>query len=415
MKDEKTHSTSASILVASIMAGWAQHAALHPLDTLKVRLQYARNATEQSAVLWQNIAALELPRGIREIKHPKFDWLYKFPIFADIRASVQMFRQTPQPIRNLYSGLGASLLAVVPAALVYMPSYELSRHILARQRHSREASYISIPPTLHAPVAAMATGLVCAVARAPLSVIKARVQLGLYNSSASGARAAWSTLRRQGAVSMVRDAYAGFGATATLDVATAVVLFVSLDALRALAHSRNSGELSQHYIDKSTSSGNTSSSSSSSISSSSSSSSSTRHGLSSSENASIGFFASALATVATEPIDVIRTRLMAQEKVSSGSHHLPESPSSVSGTPRATSAEAPGPSTDIKHGKAPASAPKNFGYRGLFDGLRRAVSSEGISSLYRGLLPRLLLKSLGGSIWYTTYSWVKAEMERKSF
>jgi len=399
MKDEKTHSSSASILVASIMAGWAQHAALHPLDTLKVRLQYARNATEQSAVLWQNIAALELPRGIRETKHSKFEWLYKFPIFTDIRASMQMFRQTPQPIRTLYSGLGASLLAVVPAALVYMPSYELSRHVLARQHHDREARFFTVPPTLHAPVAAMATGLVCAIARAPLSVIKARVQLGLYNSSASGARAAWSTLRHQGAASMIRDAYAGFGATATLDVATAVVLFVSLDALRALAHSRKSGNVLQHDNDSSSTNGSSSAST---------------QGLTASENATVGFFASAFATVATEPIDVIRTRLMAQAKVTPQSLRAPQSPSSASHPSSTPGREASPASLNMKSGKIPVSSPKNFGYRGLFDGLQKAVSSEGIASLYRGLLPRLLLKSLGGSIWYTTYSWVRAEMERRS-
>jgi hypothetical protein len=40
-----------------------------------------------------------------------------------------------------------------------------------------------------------------------------------------------------------------------------------------------------------------------------------------------------------------------------------------------------------------------FGYAGVVDGLRTAVAREGLASLWRGLLPRLLLKSLGSSLW----------------
>ena len=144
------------------------------------------------------------------------------------------------------------------------------------------------------------------------------------------------------------------------------------------------------------------------------SSSASTQGLTASENATVGFFASAFATVATEPIDVIRTRLMAQAKVTPQSLRAPQSPSSASHPSSTPGREASPASLNMKSGKIPVSSPKNFGYRGLFDGLQKAVSSEGIASLYRGLLPRLLLKSLGGSIWYTTYSWVRAEMERRS-
>jgi hypothetical protein len=36
-------------------------------------------------------------------------------------------------------------------------------------------------------------------------------------------------------------------------------------------------------------------------------------------------------------------------------------------------------------------------------GLRQIVATEGLGSLWRGLLPRLLLKSLGSMIWYPVY------------
>ena len=162
---------------------------------------------------------------------------------------------------------------------------------------------------------------------------------------------------------MLLDSYSGFGATATLDMATAVVLFVSIENLRIVAHARKScGQGSPPA-------------------------------LSVRENAEIGFIASALATAVTEPIDVIRTRLMAQARDLS---------SNLQGT---NVAEAP-----VNNRSTRSSLPKHFGYKGLFHGLQCSVTTEGLSSLYRGLLPRLLLKSLGGSIWYTTYNWVKAKM-----
>lgn len=52
-----------------------------------------------------------------------------------------------------------------------------------------------------------------------------------------------------------------------------------------------------------------------------------------------------------------------------------------------------------------ASRPIDYGYRGLLHGMRRVAAEEGILALWRGILPRLALKSFGSSIWYTTYMW----------
>ena len=79
-----------------------------------------------------------------------------------------------------------------------------------------------------------------------------------------------------------------------------------------------------------------------------------------------GSLAACLATAATEPIDVVRTRIMAQLRASEGK-------------------EAKG---------------ADFNYRSLADGLAKAARTEGPGALYRGLLPRLVLKSLGGAIWH---------------
>ena len=41
--------------------------------------------------------------------------------------------------------------------------------------------------------------------------------------------------------------------------------------------------------------------------------------------------------------------------------------------------------------------------KGIFHGLSTAARSEGFLSLWKGLLPRLVLKSFGSSIWYSVY------------
>lgn len=200
---------------------------------------------------------------------------------------------------SLYAGLIPSLLAVVPTAVVYMPTYEMASSALTG----------SVASQFVAPLAGLATGIACATVRVPASVLKSRVQLGLAPS-------AMIALRRAIKSGGVLDLYAGFTATLALDVCTAVVQFTALDIGR-------------------------------------------RTPLLASSNAALGFVASALATTFTEPLDVVRTRIMAR-----------------------------------MYGKT-----SRFNYTSVVDGLTTAARTEGFAALYRGLLPRLLLKSLGGAIW----------------
>lgn len=296
---------AAEIVAASILAGWAQHAALHPLDTLKVRLQYSKGAPVTSSVrqaLSDALQDLELPRGMERRdtlrKMQLKPGIWAAPLLVDIAGAAQLVRS--MGLGMLYAGLVPSLLAVIPTAIVYMPTYEMASVWLRN----------TAPAQLVPPLAGLLTGVVCATVRVPASVLKSRVQLGL-------APTAMAALRRAVKAGGLAELYAGFAATLTLDVATAVVQFSALD------FGRRSSPLGD-------------------------------------SPAALGFVASALATTVTEPIDVIRTRIMAN----------------IRGKPDS-----------------------RFQYKGLFDGLSHAARTEGIAALYRGLLPRLVLKSLGGAIW----------------
>ena len=300
------------VITASIVAGLTQHAALHPLDTLKVRLQYSKGVPMSTSVrgaLGDALRDLELPPGTTKAARPqppKESRLWRAPLVVDLVGATRLLRRTP--LKSLYAGLVPSLVAVVPTAVVYMPVYEAAAAVFGGV----------LPTPIVAPVAGVATGVACSLVRVPLSVAKSRVQLGLAPSAGAALRQAYAT---GGAAAL----YTGFGATLALDVAVAVVQFTALDAGRRHLDIKNS--------------------------------------------AALGFMASALSTACTEPVDVVRTRIMAQ----------------------------------LRRGDGAKAKGTDFNYTSLADGLRKAAAEEGLVALYRGLLPRLLLKSVGGAIWYSTY------------
>lgn len=113
-------------------------------------------------------------------------------------------------------------------------------------------------------------------------------------------------------------------------------------------------------------------------------------------NAAIGFLTGAITSVATEPIDVVRTRLMAQVEPGSSAP-----------------AGKIGEGGRGGGGRGGGGRGVAFGYSGMVDGLRRAVAAEGLPSLWRGLLPRLLLKSLGSSLWYAVYMSARGALDGK--
>ena len=283
-------------LVSGVFAEAVSKVCLHPVDTIKARLQYHVR-----------------PTGL--------------PFWSDFSAALQMLRQDVTPLRSLYRGLSPALLGVLPVSAVYMPTYESAKDAFRGT------------PLQHTPAAAVLTGAAAAVVRVPVSVLKSRMQLQLHSSLSDAVRSAVS--QRAG----LRGLYVGLNATLILDVTYAAVQFTALEQLRRaalLALPRNS----------------------------------TERDLSAPVNAAIGFATGTIAASVTEPIDVVRTRLMAQ-RTASGS----------------------GPAEGVY-----------FGYRGLLHGLWRAASADGVHSLWRGILPRLLIKGFGSSLWYSAYMFSQTDV-----
>ena len=268
---------------ASIAAELASKGLLHPMDTLKARLHYLSTVSSSQAV--RSATTVPLVGDFALLRSPEID----------------------VGVRSLYRGLAPALAGVVPMALVYMPTYELSKLALAGTPFSGLSGVI--------------TGCVCACVRVPISVVKSRVQLQLYDGPLAALR---STVGRHG----VRGLYAGFGATLVHDVSYAAVQFALMEQLRLVADRMVGGRA-----------------------------------LTASEDAAVGFWVGLLTATVAQPLDLVRTRIMVQN----------------------------------------AQQAAAFGYRGVRHGLASAVATDGPAALWRGLLPRLVLKSVGSSVWYSVY------------
>lgn len=245
----------AEVFFGSVTAEVTSKALLHPLDTLKTRLQF-----------------LVLPPRARHTARG-------LPIISDVRLGMQIMaeatrnRHSIEPheplrgrrewqslragVRSLYRGLSPSLIGVLPTALVYMPSYEYTKAAV-------QGTFLE-----RTPFAGVVTGVASAVARVPVSVIKARLQLGQHQTTLEAVT--FAAKRGNGGL------FVGFRATVALDVWYAAVQFSCLEQLRALA--LRSSNIEQQ---------------------------SDPSQLGPVCNATIGFTTGMIAAILTEPLDVVR-------------------------------------------------------------------------------------------------------------
>lgn len=122
------------------------------------------------------------------------------------------------------------------------------------------------------------------------------------------------------------------------------------------------------------------------------------------ENALVGFLVGVITSVLTEPLDVVKTRIIGQKRRPprrrGGAGRGGDSARGAGRGRQPPLARGIAGPAEPRRGLEP---PQDFGYTGLVHGLRQIVATEGLGSLWRGLLPRLLLKSLGSMIWYPVY------------
>lgn len=230
-------------------------------------------------------------------------------------------------LRALWRGVGAVALSAGPAHALYFATYEAVRERLAPD--------VRKDGQVHALATAVAGGCATVVGdgvMTPLDVVKQRMQLSAKKNYASVRECASLVYANHG----VRAFYAGYGATLVMNVPFTAVYFSGYEAAKkAILDWRGIEE--QEF--------------------------------SAGSHCLAGAIAGAGAAAATNPLDVVKTRLQTQGEV---------------GARR---------------------------YRGVWDALRSIRVEEGWGGLMRGVRPRVLFHMPAAAVCWTTYEFCKHLMD----
>lgn len=221
-------------------------------------------------------------------------------------------------MRGLYRGVVPGVVGIVPAAAVYMLFFQtLKTRFTARFPNRGRNAAIAL-------AAAVGDVAACLV-RVPCEVVKQRLQVGYYIDS----RAALAGFARPALL------YAGLGAQLARDVPYAAVEFVFYENLKAAAARRNGEGRKLGRV----------------------------------ESFLVGGASGAAAAIASNPLDVVKTRLMTQIRVGGM----------------------------VK-------------YRGVGHALVTVAREEGAAAFAKGIAPRIVAKTLQSALFFAAYETIKRKI-----
>ncbi|KXS18084.1 mitochondrial carrier [Gonapodya prolifera JEL478] len=337
-------------MLGSAMAGMLARVPVHPIDTLKARIQVmaalAPSSTPSSApTSTPSSTPTPTPTPTRTPK----------PTLPSVLIHTL---RTEGPLA-LYRGFPFTFLGSAPASILYFTSYELSKDSL-------QAAFPSLPlPVTYFTAGIVAESLSC-VLWVPIDVVKERMQVQVRPSSAgSPATTYYATtldaLRQISRTEGLAGLYRGYVATiASFGPFSALYFtFYEIFKARAFRHIASSSDTSSSSLASSSSSSSTPSSTPSS-------SSSTTTPPPTLLPLPYQIFtactAGAIAAWITSPLDMVKLRLQVQR----------------------------GASSEAGAGGGSGTGGLAFRYRGVRDGLRQIIRTEGFPALFRGSLARVL-------------------------
>jgi len=255
-----------------------------------------------------------------------------------LRARLQLRNQTNDGLfDDLYRGIVPPLVVGTPASALFFGVKDTSMAYLAQAGLSGNLQ-------VRTSAAVLAASVPYWLVRTPSEVVKTRCQAGLANNTLDGIR---KTVEQDG----IGGLYTGYNANIAYAYPTDVIKFLVYDSLKAAL----GGELTLL------------------------------------EKTAAGSLASCTAQLFTNPLDVIRTRLMTQDK-------------------RETSVAAASPASSYGGGVAAqsdSSASSSAAYSGIVDCGMRIATEEGPARLWSGVSPRLVRAVLSGAIQFGSYELVK--------
>ena len=354
-------------MAAGAVAGTTEHTAMFPLDTIKTRMQTA--ATRANDVSSSSF-----------FRHAT----------ASTRAAAAAVIET-EGVRGLYRGVAAVGIGVGPAHAVYFATYEHMKRTLGGSQKGEHN------PFAHALAGACATVIGDAV-QTPVDTVKQRLQM-THSPYAGVWDCARGTVREQGFGALYRS----YPTTLAMNVPFTAIHFTAYESAKIAlgkhawfakndSESGSSGEVDEETF---------------------------------AAQFAAGGLAGGLAAAATNPLDVVKTRMQTHCEVAECEVGLSVKPElqpgtgkgvcAITGDPvacKATSAAEPSlasarasPSraagSAARNARAPSMSP--YGSSSLPAVMRAVVAEEGAAALLRGIGPRVLFHIPAGAISWATY------------
>ena len=346
-------------MAAGAVAGTTEHTAMFPLDTIKTRMQTA--ATRANDVSSSSF-----------FRHAT----------ASTRAAAAAVIET-EGVRGLYRGVAAVGIGVGPAHAVYFATYERMKRALGGDQKGEHN------PLAHALAGSCATVVGDAV-QTPVDTVKQRLQMA-HSPYAGVWDCVRGTVRSQGFGALYRS----YPTTLAMNVPFTAIHFTAYESAKialgkhAWFRGGRDGELDEETF---------------------------------AAQFAAGGLAGGLASAATNPLDVVKTRMQTHCEVAECEVGLSVKPElqpgtgkgvcAITGDPvacKATSVSEPSPGAKPSPSSAGWAANKNvrsvnpYGSSSLPAAMRAVVAEEGAAGLLRGIGPRVLFHIPAGAISWATY------------
>jgi hypothetical protein len=219
-RSNKVATKPASDVFAGALARALSQSTIHPLDTLKVRMQAAGNAATSAAMSGGAAAARAAPAAASVRGLSKFGQLVPPPVHGPD------FKAMSAGLASLYKGVVGAASGAGIAIGAYFACYGVACNVIA--------THTDLSPSAVAFVSGGVAAAGSSVVKVPLAVCIRSVQAGVYPNVFA---AASSITSKAG----VRGLFTGFFPTLLEDVPDMAVKFAAYESLRQLHKRANNG------------------------------------------------------------------------------------------------------------------------------------------------------------------------------
>lgn len=143
---------------------------------------------------------------------------------------------------GIYAGVGSALVGSAPGAALFFVTYESTKSLLRSRRSASQTTAGAWTEPLEHMAAASAGEVAACMVRVPTEVVKQRAQAGQYASSLGAVRGILAQRARVGLRGVGRELYRGWGVTVLREVPFTVIQFPVWEGLKGWWQGRRGRE-----------------------------------------------------------------------------------------------------------------------------------------------------------------------------